>query len=64
MYYSGVIDRILIEIYKFSFSMHLLAVFIVIVLTYVTKWIMSLYMPIENLKEHIILSLLLMYHLY
>ena len=44
--------------------MHLLAVFIVIVLTYVTKWIMCLYMPLEILKEHIILSLLLMYHSY
>lgn len=37
MYYAGLIDRILIEIYKFSFSMHLLIVFIVIILTYASK---------------------------
>lgn len=43
MYYAGLIDRILIEIYKYSFSMHLLVVFIVIILTYVSKWIISIY---------------------
>lgn len=36
--------------------MHLLVVFIVIIPTYVTKWIMSQYMPIEILKEHVIPS--------
>lgn len=43
MYYAGLIDRILIEIYKYSFSMHLLVVFIVIILTYVSKWIICIY---------------------
>lgn len=43
MYYSEVIDRILIDIYKFSFSMHLLVVFIIIILTYIFKWIAYIY---------------------
>lgn len=64
MYYSEVIDRILIDIYKFSFSMHLLVVFIIIILTYIFKWIAYIYANRKLKKKHIMHSLLLVYHSY
>lgn len=62
MYYSRLIDRILIEIHKFSFSLHLLVVRIIIIFNRFQSGF-CLYMP-EILKEHVIPSLLLIYHSY
>lgn len=64
MHYSVVIDTILIEIYMLGSSMHLLVVFIVRILAYVTKWIVCEH-PQKHThtngnekKEHVVLLLL------
>lgn len=67
MHYSGVIDKILIEIYILGSSMHLLVVFIVIILAYVTKWIVCVHAQKHthtNGNEKKYIALLLTYNLY